>query len=199
VTTAFRFTSADLERMPDIEGVRYEIIDGELYVSRQPVESHQYACVVLSSALHVWNVQTGMGLTVQVPGLVFSADNDVIPDLVWISHERRALALDERGHYSIAPELVVEVLSPGSMNERRDRELKLNLYSRQGVQEYWIVDWRQHVVEVYRPEADTLRLVTTLSDDDEVTSPLFPGFACPVASLWAPPIRQQPAASSAAC
>lgn len=90
--------------------------------------------------------------------------------------------------YRFAPELVIEVLSPGFVNERRDRELKLNLYSRQGVQEYWIADWRQHFVEVYRPDAGDLRLVATLYDPDTLTTPLLPGFACEVSSLWAPPV-----------
>ena len=189
MTTAFRFTSADLERLPDIEGVRYEIIDGDLYVSRQPQEGHQYTCAVLTSGLHTWSAQTGIGLTTVAPGLVFSEDNDVIPDIAWISHERRPLAVDEKGHYRIAPELLVEVLSPGSVNERRDRELKLQLYSRQGAQEYWIADCQQHTVEVYRREDAELRLVATLADGDTLTSPLLPGFVCPVASLWAPPIR----------
>lgn len=189
MTVAFRFTSADLERFPDIEGVRYEIIDGELFVSRQPDEAHQYVCTALTFALHGWRLQTGAGLTIGVPGLVFSEDNDVIPDLVWISHERRALARDEKGHYRIAPELVIEVLSPGSVNERRDRDLKLSLYSRQGAREYWIADWQQRLVEVYRPEGEALRLVATLSDEAVLTSPLLPGFACQVSSLWAPAVN----------
>ncbi|MBM2810955.1 MAG: hypothetical protein HW416_1714 [Chloroflexi bacterium] len=188
MTVAFRFTSADLERMPEIEGVRYEIIDGDLFVSRQPDENHQYVCTVLVVALHSWNNETGAGLTVTSPGLVFSEDNDVIPDLTWISHERRALARDDKGHYRIAPELVVEVLSPGTVNERRDRELKLDLYSRQGVQEYWIADWRQHLVEIYRRKDGDLKLVASLSDGSVIDSPLLPGFACQVSSLWAPPV-----------
>ena len=188
MTTAFRFTSADLERLPDIEGVRYEIIDGDLYVSRAPGEPHQYTSTVFVSTLHVWSVQTGIGLTLVAPGLVFSEDNDVIPDLVWISHARRALALDEKSHYRIAPELVVEVLSPGSANEQRDRELKLNLYSRQGVQEYWIADPLRRLVDVYRREGEGLWLATTLSDGETLTSALLPGFACPISSLWLPPV-----------
>ena len=175
--------------MPHIEGVRYEIIDGDLFVSRQPDESHQYACTRFTVALEIWNSQSKAGLTVVAPGLVFSEDNDVIPDLVWISHARRALARDAKGHYRIAPELVIEVLSPGVVNERRDRELKLALYSRQGAQEYWIADWRLHTVEVYRHEGDGLRLVASLSDEDVLTSPLLPGFECAVSSLWAPPIQ----------
>jgi len=82
--------------------------------------------------------------------------------------------------------LVIEVLSPGRANEVRDREVKLQLYSRRGVQEYWIADWRRHTVDVYRREDGALRLVATLSDGDTVTSPLLPGFASPVSSLWAP-------------
>ena len=186
MTVGFRFTSADLERMPDIQGVRYEIIDGELYVSRSVDEAHQYVCAALTYALHGWDLRTGAGVTIPAPGLVFSEDNDVIPDLVWISHQRRAEAKDEKGHYRLAPELIVEILSPGSMNERRDRELKLNLYSRQGVQEYWIVDWREHRVELYRRVEAELRLADTLTDGDALSSPLLPGFECAVSSLWAP-------------
>jgi Uma2 family endonuclease len=106
---------------------------------------------------------------------------------VWISHQRRAAALDEKAHYRLAPEIVIEVLSPGSVNERRDRELKLNLYSRQGVQEYWIADWVEHTVEVYRPENGELRLSETLHDGDSLTSPILPGFTCAISTLWAPP------------
>jgi Uma2 family endonuclease len=79
---------------------------------------------------------------------------------------------------------VVEVLSPGSENEQRDREIKLGLYSRQRVQEYWLVDWRQRTVEVYRHNGRTLQLVATLSGDDALTSPLLPGFSCPLLRLW---------------
>jgi Uma2 family endonuclease len=84
-----------------------------------------------------------------------------------------------------APELVVEILSPGATNERRDREAKLKLYSRRGVLEYWIVDWRAQQVEVYRREELALRLGATLYPADVLQSPLLPGFACQVATLLA--------------
>src|SRR6266498_570825 len=150
VPTAFRFTSKDLEAMPQIEGVRYEIIDGELYVSNAPHWDHQNAADELEFSLRAWNKVSRAGATVTAPGLVFAEDQDVIPDIVWVSHDRRARGMDAAGHLTIAPELVVEVLSPGSSNERRDRDVKLSLYSRRGVDEYWIVDWRARQVEVYR-------------------------------------------------
>ena len=152
-TVGFRFTSADLESLPDIPGVRYEIIDGELYVSRQPQVGHQYTCGEIHSALHAWSRETDAGTPYFTPGVVFSEDNDVIPDLVWISHDRFATALDRGGHFRLAPELVVEVLSPGRANEVRDREIKLGLYSRRGADEYWIADWQARFVDVFRGEA----------------------------------------------
>ena len=184
MSTVRRYTSADLERLPDVEGVRYEIIDGELHVSKQPSWHHQYATNRVGVALDVWSEATGHGVTLPAPGVIFAADDDVAPDVVWISRERLATLQDEAGHLRGAPELVVEVLSPGPANERRDRELKLQLYSRQGVQEYWIVDWRARQVEVYRREREGLQLVATLSGQDVLTSPILPDFACPLAYLW---------------
>ena len=69
--------------------------------------------------------------------------------MIWISRERYAKAIDAAGHLHLAPELVIEVLSPGKTNEDRDRKAKLKLYSRRGVQEYWIVSWMSQFVEVY--------------------------------------------------
>lgn len=184
--TAFRFTSKDLEAMPRIEGVRYEIVDGQLYVSTAPHWDHQNAADELEFALRAWNKVSRAGATVTAPGLVFAEDQDVIPDIVWISHDRRARGMDAAGHLTIAPELVVEVLSPGASNERRDRDVKLSLYSRRGVDEYWIVDWRARQVEVFRRVEGQLALMTTLTGDDTLTTPLLPGFACSISTLWAP-------------
>ena len=84
--------------------------------------------------------------------------------MVWISRERAAQGLRPDGKLYAAPEIVAEVLSPGSTNERRDREVKLKLYAREGVEEYWLVDWRTRRVEVYRWADDRLHLVATLTD-----------------------------------
>jgi Uma2 family endonuclease len=182
--TALRWTSADLDVLPD-DDKRYEIIDGELYVSKQPHWDHQLICFRLAHFLESWIEQTGAGMGNFAPGLIFGDNDDVVPDLVWISKERLDAALDPAGHLHAAPELAVEVLSPGSANERRDREAKLKLYSVRGVQEYWIVDWRQRQVEVYRRQQAALRLAETLYDEDDLRSPLLPGFALPVKRLFA--------------
>jgi Uma2 family endonuclease len=72
------------------------------------------------------------------------------------------------------------VLSPGRANERRDREAKLDLYTRRDVQEYWIVDWRSATLEIYRRQEGRLQVSATLRAGDMVTSPLLPGFTCPL-------------------
>ena len=76
------------------------------------------------------------------------------------------------------------MLSPGRENERRDREAKRKLYSRRGVQEYWIIDWRARQIEVYRRDNAQLSLVATMIESDSISSPLVPGFSCPVRDLF---------------
>jgi Uma2 family endonuclease len=85
---------------------------------------------------------------------------------------------DEAGHFTGAPELIIEILSPGVTNERRDREAKLKLYSSQGVEEYWIVSRELQQVEVYRRENVVLKRAATYRAEDAITSPVLPGFQC---------------------
>lgn len=182
MSTALRWTSADLDALPD-DGKRYEIIDGELYMSKQPHWHHQTTCGQIFAALQAWNRQTKLGRVTVAPGVIFGEEDDVAPDVVWVSRERFA-TLDAAGHLRAAPELAVEVLSFGRSNERRDREAKLKLYSRRGVKEYWIVDWMLREVEVYRREENALRLIETLHATDTLRTPLLPGFACRVAEFF---------------
>ncbi len=186
MTVAYRFTSADLDALPDIPGVRYEIIDGDLYVSRKPHTAHQIVVGRIYAALQQWCDATNAGIAVTEPGVVFSDDNDVIPDLIWISTARFPQALDGAGPFRITPELVVEVLSPGRGNEVRDRELKLDLYSRQGVREYWIVDWQHQTIDILRSDGNRLIATGTVGNHDILSSPELPGFSVPVSTLWGP-------------
>ena len=179
-----RFTVADLEALPDqLDDTRYEVIDGELFVAEQPHWAHQYVSAALAAALEAWNGLTRRGIANIAPGVIFSPEDAVAPDVVWISRERAARGLWPDGKLHLAPELSAEVLSPGSANERRDREVKLKLYAREGVEEYWLVDWRARTVEIYRRAGKLLQLAQTLTDADHLTSPLLLGFAYPVRDL----------------
>ncbi|MEB3293938.1 MAG: Uma2 family endonuclease [Synechococcales bacterium] len=178
-----RWSTADLALLPESSN-RYEIIDGELLVTRAPHWGHQRTCGHVHAELRNWSLETGLGESVQAPGLIFSDADNVIPDVVWVSRERLSMGLDETGHLTIAPELIVEVLSAGADNERRDREMKLKLYGAWGVQEYWIVNWRVRQVEVYRRQGMVLKLVETLLTGESVTSPLLPNFNCAIDRLF---------------
>lgn len=181
-----RYTSADLDLIEPKNGDRYEIIAGELHGAHAPSGHHQYAADEMSTALRVWSHETGLGMSFSAAGLIFNPEDDVSPDVLWMSIDRLPSAFDQAGHFVIAPDLVVEVLSPGASNERRDRQAKLALYSREGVGEYWIVDVRRRNVLVYRQDDGGLQLVMTLAGDDVLQSPTLPGFSLAIARLWAP-------------
>lgn len=183
--TTLRWTSRDLDVLPENDDKQYEIVDGELYVSRQPHLDHQIVCGKLFSLLERWSEQAQTGIPIFTPGVIFADDDDVVPDVVWISRERLAVALQPDGKLHSAPELMIEVLSPGSTNERRDREAKLKLYSRRGVIEYWIASWQERRIEVYRRENAMLRLAATLYENDTLQSPHLPGFSCRVGQIFA--------------
>lgn len=114
-----RWTTADLDLLPD-NGNRYEIIDGELFVSRVPHWEHQVACGNIYTELKNWSRQTNLGRAAINPGIIFTDTDNVIPDVVWASNERLAVLLDNTGHLTAAPELIVEVLSSGTENQRRE-------------------------------------------------------------------------------
>jgi Uma2 family endonuclease len=191
MSTTTRWTSRDLESLPD-DGTRYEIIDGELFMSKQPHFYHQDVCMELSAVLWNWDKIANLGRVVGAPGLIFADDDDVAPDLVWISNDRLIASLKADGKLHDAPELVIEVLSPGSVNERRDREAKLKLYSRRGVSEYWIVSWQTRTVDVFRRQDDELKPIIILTENDALESSVLPGFSCPVSAIFARiPITRQ--------
>lgn len=181
MATTLKLTIADLECLPE-DGNRYELIDGELYVSKAPGWKHQRAVMRLGYLLEAYTEETGRGTIAPGPGIIFDDYNGVIPDLVYVSPEREHLITD-RG-LTGAPDLVVEVLSPGAKNTERDRLIKRQLYSRRGVLEYWIVDPDGETVEVYRLEESDLVLARRLQKSDTLTSLVLPGFSCPAAEIF---------------
>jgi Uma2 family endonuclease len=175
-------TVADLDCMPE-DGNRYEVIEGELFVSRAPGLTHQQIATNIVIDLGTYLAQSPLGRVVATPGLIFSGLSGVIPDIVFFSYEReQAIVSGER--LTAAPELVIEILSPGDANESRDRIAKRQLYGKYGVEEYWIVDSKKRTIEIYRLAAGNLELISMLRDDGQLTSPLFPGLSCVVSQLF---------------
>jgi Uma2 family endonuclease len=184
-----RWTVRDLDLFPDpIDDTRYEIIGGKLHVSHQPHWRHQLTTARALSSILVWSDENEAGVVLDAPGVIFSEEDAVAPDVVWVSADRFSVVAAEDGKLHVAPDLVVEVLSPGRANETRDREAKLDVYSRYGVREYWIVNWQDRSVQIFRRENQQLRAAATFAVEDTLMSPLLPGFALPLQRLFAPPL-----------
>ncbi|MGH9765443.1 MAG: Uma2 family endonuclease [Blastocatellia bacterium] len=175
-------TVADLDAMPD-DGNRYEIIEGELLVSKAPSIQHQLVFGELFYNLRSYLKLNPIGEVIATAGLVFSENNAVIPDILFIRAERLAEVIT-RERVIGAPDLVIEILSPGADNERRDRTAKRQLYGRFGVREYWIVDPLQRLIEVYLLKDGALKPHLTFAEGDNLSSATFPGLNCSVTSLF---------------
>ena len=89
MTTSDRvlWSIADLELFPE-DGKRYEIIDGELFVTRVPHWKHQEVTGNVYAVLQSWSRKTGLGRSAIAPGIIFSATDSVITDVVWASNQR---------------------------------------------------------------------------------------------------------------
>jgi Uma2 family endonuclease len=175
-------TVADLDATPD-DGNRYELVEGELLVSRAPGLKHQTVVMNLSRELGNYLASNTLGMVFPGPGVVFSQYSAVIPDLVYVSRERLASVVSGE-RFAGAPDLIVEVVSPGRDNEDRDRAVKRQLYGKHGVAEYWIADPERASVEVYRLGETGLDAVAALGTADTLTTPLLPGFSVPVSVVF---------------
>jgi Uma2 family endonuclease len=130
-------TYDDLCRMPD-DGQRYELIGGELYVAPAPMRPHQRFLAHLHAMLWAYVIEHRLGEAYFSPVAVRLSDHDVVePDLVFLRQDRLHL-YNRRGDIQGAPDLVVEVISPSS--EKTDPGVKLELYARSGIPEYWLVN-----------------------------------------------------------
>jgi Uma2 family endonuclease len=116
--------------------------------------------------------------------VIFTRHDVAEPDLLYVSNERAAALLAGQ-HVTGAPDLVVEIGSPGT--RRRDETIKRRLYEREGVTEYWVVDPDIDVIRVYTPTGNgRFGRPTELSSEagDVLRTPLLPGLEIPVARVF---------------
>src|SRR4026207_769321 len=141
-------TVAEWEAMPHGDGNRYEIIEGELFVSCSPGLTHQIVISNLFTLFVLFLEKNPIGTILTNAGVILSKNSAVIPDLVvFLNEQRDTIITNDR--LTGPPALMIEVVSPGSANSRRDRVDKLQLYSKQGAPEYWIVDPGKLTVDQY--------------------------------------------------
>ena len=171
-----RLTYDDLVAMfPDEDGVRRELIDGELFVTPSPLVRHQRLVwrLTLSIGSHL-EAHPEQGEAFGSPLDVVMTPNDVVePDLLVILRDQ--LDILTATHIHGAPGIVIEILSPST--RKRDLTIKRQLFDREGVREYWIVDPDRNSVAVYRRGADgsfPLAITLDAKNDETLTTPLLP-------------------------
>ena len=175
-------TVANLDACPD-DNNRYELIGGELCVSRAPGIPHQRVLHYLQLALASYLEKTPIGIIVPGAGAVFSDYDAVIPDLAFVLKERWSEVVTDQ-KFTGPLDLVVEILSPGQENRDRDLVVKRQLYAKYGVTEYWIVDTEDRQVAIYALKGKTLEEVVVLTELEELTSQILPGLLLPVKSIF---------------
>lgn len=169
-------TVADLDAFPEDDGNRYELIDGELFVSCAPGMSHQRVLHNLQVELGSYLKANPIGILVPGAGAVFSDYDAVIPDVAFVRNERWNEAVTGE-RFTGALDIVIEILSPGGQNRQRDLVSKHKLYGKYGCREYWIVDTENRAVLTFQLQGSKLNEVANLVADDPITSQLLPGFS----------------------
>jgi Uma2 family endonuclease len=176
-------TIDDLESLPD-DGNRYEVIEGELFMSRAAGLTHQGVSGNLYHSFRNYLDVHPIGRVLSTPGILFSEIDSVIPDIVFFTNERAALIVSGE-RLIAAPDLIVEIVSPGRDNERRDRVAKRQLYGKFGVREYWIVDPQLRTIEVATLRDGALTESFVFREADELTSTVLPGFSLHLPQVFA--------------
>jgi Uma2 family endonuclease len=168
------YRAADYWQLP--EGAPVELINGRFVVSPSPNVLHQTIIALLLERLMAAAKSTKSKAIVSPMDVIFSDDTILQPDLLYISNKRRSI-IKER--VEGAPDLAVEIISGSA---RRDRVVKLDLYARYGVSEYWIVDPESQLIDFLINENS--RFVLQSPKNDRYQSPRLPEIEIPLADFW---------------
>ena len=180
-TTLQRSTASELYEMPD-DGFRYELVKGELR-KMSPAGSEHGAIVINVTLLvgsHVKSNDLGVCFGAET-GFKIASDPDTVraPDLAFVSRERIPEGGIPKKFWEGAPDLAVEVVSPGDTYS--EVEEKVEDWLEAGARAVWVLNPKRRSVSVYRSMTD----VTHLSEDDELDGgDVVPGFRCKVSEIF---------------
>ncbi len=174
-------TAEELERVPD-DGYQYELIEGVVHrMAPASFEPSSLAARVLTR-IGSYVEEGGLGeVTGADGGYVLGRDPDTVlaPDVAFVRAER-VPSPEERQHFAlVAPDLVVEVVSPS--DRVRDVDDKVRRYVAAGVPVVWVFDPRRRTVTVQRPNAAPLVLG---AEDVLEGEDALPGFRLPLSDLF---------------
>jgi Uma2 family endonuclease len=180
-TTHTLATADELFVMPD-DGFRHELVRGE--IRRMPPAGSEHGAVAVNIALVIAQFVKAHGLGVVFgaeTGFKIASDPDTVraPDLAFVRRERIPPDGVPRGFWPGAPDLAVEVVSPG--DTYTEVEEKVIDWLNAGTHMVLVLNPRTRTVTIYTSYANVMRLTESDTlDGGEV----LPGFTCEVAQLF---------------
>jgi Uma2 family endonuclease len=181
MSTTTRVTAEQLLRMPD-DGYRYELVAGELRKMTPASWRHGaiagHLHVLLGAHVSERNLGRVLGAD---PGFLLARDPDTVraPDIAFLGTERLQGEKPEEAFWPGAPDLAVEVLSPGDTTGEVDE--KVGAWLDAGASMVWVVNPKWRTVTVYRSATE----IKTLTENDELNGEdVVPGFHCRVGDIF---------------
>jgi len=179
---ARRWTYEEYCKLDDDQ--RYEIIGGNLLMAPSPDVWHQDWIGNLYVLLRQQITRSKAGRLFIAPfDVVFDSENTVQPDLVFVAVAN--IGIIERRAIFGAPDLLVELLSPSSI--QRDRRDKKALYARFGVKEYWIGDPANKSMEILTLQGGRYHRHCAAAEKGALVSRVLPGLKLDLAEIQSPP------------
>lgn len=176
------FTAEELERLPDNDR-RFELVDGKLYEMPPAGARHGDIAMEIGALLraHVRANRLGRVFAAET-GFVLRHDPDTVrtPDAAFVAEERIPAEGPPDSYFDLAPDLAVEVVSPGD-RARQIRD-KVQDWLRSGTRLVWVIYPSRRTVIVHRARQEQV----TLSEGDTLDGgEVVPGFECRVNELFA--------------
>jgi Uma2 family endonuclease len=175
-----RWTYDDYRHLPD-DSMRYEVIEGNLYMSPAPLPRHQIILGEIYARFRQFAREQDRGQVIFAPIDVVLDPGAVTvqPDLVYVAKENLDI-IQETNIWGV-PDLLLEVVSPG--NVAHDRKTKYHAYAAAGVREYWIVDADAQTIDVFVLRGRAYAPLGHFAADDKAESEVLPGFSLSVAAV----------------
>ena len=173
------WTYDDYLALPEGDPLRYEVIDGEVYMP--PASNIRHQRVISNLHFHFRTFLNGQPIGAPIDVILsLNPLQYVEPDLVFVSKERSSIVTERNIQGS--PDIVVEILSEGT--EKRDRREKFALYERFGVPEYWIVDPEKEAIQIFQISDGRYHAPLEFGKKDVLVSSLLPGLSIPLSEVF---------------
>jgi len=178
-----QWTYEDYLAFPE-DGKRYEIIEGDCFMSPAPTTKHQRISRRLLYVLEDYFLRTKAGEVFDAPTDVILSDINIVqPDILVVLAARGSIITEK--NIQGAPDLVIEIISEST--RKTDETTKKKIYEQYGVLEYWIVDPELALVKIYRLTDGRYGRAEERAEErgETVTTVLLPGLDISLTEVFA--------------